>query len=94
MAVSSADPIVTITSIMSQSDEIFASGADEPAQSMGAEDNEYNGLDDGAEALGEVQSTEPAVPTAELPEVHGKKVRVIHTVLKVPSLAGCSCSAR
>lgn len=76
MAVASGDPVIAITSILSQSDEIFASRGDneQGLQDMQGNEGELGELEDGAEHLGEVQNPEPAAPKSDLPVLQGHKV--------------------
>ena len=76
VAVAASDPIVAITSIMSQSDEIFASGEESAKQQQGMPetDGNFEVFEDGAEQMSEVAHTEPAAPNAGLPVLQGRKV--------------------
>ena len=82
-----SDPIVAITSIMSQSDEIFASGEESAKQHQGMPETEGNFevFENGAEQMSEVAHTETAAPNAGLPALQGRKVRTSYLLFTLNS---------
>ena len=82
VALAASDPIVAITSIMSQSDEIFASGEEAAKQQTVPEsDGNFEVFEDGAEQMSEVAHTESAAPNAGLPVLQGRKVNLCLTFI-------------
>ena len=79
---------MAITSILSQSDENFASGNDSTPRIREEPDNEegLEGFGDDTEQLGEIQAAEPVAPKSDLPVLKGKKVGLLCT----PIFAGIS----
>lgn len=96
-----SDPIVAITSIMSQSDEIFASGEEAAKQqTMPESEGNFEVFEDGAEQMSEVAHTKSAAPNAGLPVLQGRKVNLCltsvtdaHTNSFVHTAFFCTCNS-